>query len=217
MRVNLVLIGPPGSGKGTQAIRLARRFRIPHISTGDILRQAVRDDSPLGREVGAIISRGQLVSDQLISDLVRDRLAQPDTRSGFILDGYPRTIVQAQFLYDLLAGAPLVVAQIDVPSEEIVRRISSRRICNSCRLTQSVSDLEAGHEEDCPYCGGRLVRRNDDEPETVRTRLNAYAAFAEPVIDFYKPRPGFLCVNGLRPPDEVTADLITEIELAGKR
>ena len=110
MSVNLVLIGPPGSGKGTQAIRLAKRFAIPHISTGDILRQAVRDGTPLGKEVSATIARGSLVGDTLISDLVRERLAQPDAASGFVLDGFPRTIVQAQVLDQIVGGAPLVVA-----------------------------------------------------------------------------------------------------------
>src|SRR5215208_1039893 len=137
MAANLVLIGPPGSGKGTQALRLARRYRIPHISTGDILRQAVRDNTPLGRQVAETIARGSLVSDDLIADLVRRRLAQPDTRNGFLLDGFPRTVVQAQVLEELVKGAPLVAILLEVDYEAIVRRLSSRRICNSCGLTQS--------------------------------------------------------------------------------
>jgi adenylate kinase len=211
MPVNLVLIGPPGSGKGTQAARLTKRFAIPHISTGDILRQAVRDDSPLGREVEATIARGELVGDALISDLVRNRLSQPDVAAGFILDGYPRTIVQAQFLDGVLNGAMLVAALIDVPDEAIVRRLSSRRVCESCRLTQSVSDPADGQGESCPYCGGRLVRRNDDDADTVRRRLATYAAFATPLITFYRGRPGFVSVDGMRQPDDVTAGLIADI------
>ena len=211
MAVNLVLIGPPGGGKGTQATRLTRRFAIPHISTGDILRQAVRDGSPLGREVGAIIARGELVSDALISDLVRDRLSKADASAGFILDGYPRTIAQAEFLDGVLQGAMLIVALISVPDEAIVQRLSSRRVCESCRLTQSVSDPHDSHAESCPYCGGRLVRREDDAAETVRRRLTTYAAVANPLIEHYKSRPGFISVDGLRPPDVVTAALIAQI------
>jgi len=210
MRVNLVLIGPPGGGKGTQANRLTRRYGIPHISTGDMLRQAVREGSPLGQQVGGLISRGSLVSDELITALVQERLARGDTAGGFILDGYPRTEAQAHALDGIVSGAPLVIALIDVPHEAIVRRLSSRRICESCSLTQSVS--EDAQAETCPYCGGRLVRRDDDDPETVRRRLATYASLANPVIAFYRARPGFFAVDGLRPLDEVTDSLVTGIE-----
>ena len=217
MRVNLVLIGPPGSGKGTQAARLARRFGIPHISTGDILRQAVRDETPLGLEVGALMARGALVGDELMADLVRDRLSRDDAAAGFILDGFPRTVVQAQTLDDIMRDKPLFVVLISVDEEEIVRRISSRRICKSCSLTQSVSDLGNGQGDSCPYCGGTLVRRDDDDPETVRTRLATYAAFAAPVIGFYRERPGFVAVDGLQPPERVTEALMSGIVRAAGR
>ena len=210
MAVKLVLIGPPGCGKGTQATRLAKRFAIPHISTGDILRQAVRNGSPLGHEVRALMSRGSLVSDTLIADLVRERLARPDAASGFILDGFPRTTVQAQGLDQIVAGAPLIVALINVADEDIVQRISCRRLCESCGLTQSAD--RSGQPESCPYCGGRLIRRDDDEPDTVRRRLSAYASAAEPLIDYYRPRPGFLCVNGSQQLEAVTTALIDEID-----
>jgi adenylate kinase len=209
---NLVLIGPPGSGKGTQAARLSRRYGIPHISTGDILRQAVRDNTPLGRQVAETIARGSLVSDELISDLVRHRLAQPDTRKGFLLDGFPRTVTQAQVLDELVGRAPLVVILLDVDDEEIVRRLSSRRICKSCNLTQSVSDVASPHGEDCPYCGGTLVRREDDDPDTIRHRLATYASLAGPVVDHYRRRPGFIAINGLQPPDEVSTALFEAID-----
>ena len=212
MPVHLVLIGPPGSGKGTQATRLARQFAVPHVSTGDILRQAVRDGSPLGREVGALITRGSLVSDALIVDLVRERLSRPDAAAGFILDGFPRTVVQARMLDELFPPASLVVALISVPDEAIVRRLSSRRICRSCTLTQSVSDLQDGQEETCPYCGGTLVRREDDEAAIVRQRLATYASLAAPVIAHYRDRPGFFTVDGLLPPDAVTAALVQSTE-----
>jgi len=212
MVANLVLIGPPGSGKGTQALRLARRYRIPHISTGDILRQAVRDNTPLGRQVATTIARGSLVSDDLISDLVRHRLAQPDTQGGFLLDGFPRTVVQAQALEELVKGAPLVAILLEVDYEAIVRRLSSRRICNSCGLTQSVSDDMEGLAESCPYCGGSLVRRDDDDPETIRHRLATYDSFAGPVVAHYRHRPAFIAINGVQAPDEVSAALFAAID-----
>ena len=212
MALRLVLIGPPGSGKGTQAVRLARRYRIPHISTGDILREAVRSGSALGQQVSALISRGALVDDGLMADLVRQRLSQPDAAKGFILDGFPRTIVQAEVLDEIVARAPLVVVLIEVEDDEIVRRLSSRRVCESCRLTQSVSAEDDGSLETCPYCGGRLVRRTDDAEETVRRRVKTYASFAAPLVAFYRRRPGFIAEGGRRPPDEVTAALFREID-----
>jgi adenylate kinase len=208
MALRLVLIGPPGSGKGTQAVRLARRYGVPHISTGDILRQAVRDETPLGQQVAATIAGGSLVGDELISSLVAERLMRSDTERGFLLDGFPRTLRQAHFLDKLRDD--LTVVHIAAPDEEIVRRLSSRRICESCSLTQSVSD--AGNSEDCPYCGGRLVRRADDDPKTVRKRLATYAALAGPLIEFFARRAGYVEVNGLQLPDKVTADLYQAID-----
>ena len=209
MPLNLVLIGPPGSGKGTQAVRIARRCKVPHISTGDILRQAVRDETPLGREVAATIAAGALVSDELISNLVKARLDWSDTAGGFLLDGFPRTVGQARLLDEWRSN--LVVVHIAVPDEEIIRRLSTRRICQSCGLTQSVSEGWA-RAEDCPYCGGTLVRRDDDEAATVRKRLITYAALAEPLIALYRSRHGFIAVNGAQPPDRVTDELFKGLD-----
>jgi adenylate kinase len=206
--LNLILIGPPGSGKGTQAVRLAKRYGVPHISTGDILRQAVRDDTPLGREVAATIAGGGLVGDELISSLVEDRLSRADTAAGFLLDGFPRTPAQAHVLDGLRTH--LTIAHIAASDDEIVRRLGSRRICESCALTQSVSD--GGNNDDCPYCGGHLVRREDDDPATVRKRLATYAALAGPLIALYSTRPGYIAVDGLQSPDKVTADLFAAID-----
>ena len=206
--LNLVLIGPPGSGKGTQAVRLARRYRVPHISTGDILRQAVRDDTPLGRQVAATIAAGRS------SATSSSRAWSPNAcRAGIPSRGscstaFPARSTQTQVLDKMRDH--LIVVHIAAPDEEIIKRLSSRRICESCALTQSVSDT--GNNEDCPYCGGRLVRREDDDPETVRKRLKTYAALAGPLIEIYSKRPGFIAVDGLQVPDKVTADLYAAID-----
>jgi adenylate kinase len=217
MRLNVVLIGPPGSGKGTQAVRLAERYRIPHISTGDILRAAVRAQSSLGKQVADTLASGGLVSDDLMTDLVRERLAASDAARGFVLDGFPRTAVQATVLDAIVGDARLIIALIDVPSEAIVRRLSLRRLCASCGLTQSVADEgdaadHEPHSDPCPYCGGQLIRRDDDNPATVRRRLETYAAYAEPVIEYYRSRLTFGSVDGLQPLERVTAALSGHID-----
>lgn len=209
--VNLVLIGPPGCGKGTQAVRLAERYGIPHISTGEILRAAVRAGTPLGREVAATLASGSLVGDDMMTDLVRERLAHPDVAPGFVLDGFPRTVVQARALDDMI-GANTIVILIEVPDGEIVRRMGTRRVCDACRLTQSVSDAFHPDSEPCPYCGGNLVRRPDDEPSTVRHRLATYAAFAAPIVEHYRTRSSFGSIDGTQHADKVTAAIATHIE-----
>jgi adenylate kinase len=217
MPFNLVLIGPPGSGKGTQAARIAEKYGIPHISTGNILRAAVRAGTPLGRQVEATLASGGLVSDALMTDLVRERLRAPDVAGGFILDGFPRTVAQAEAL-DTIVSVPLVTVLIEADDDEIVRRLGLRRMCTSCGLTQAVlTDMEE-HPDPCPYCGGgTLVRREDDEPATVRHRLATYARYAEPVIAYYRSRPTFGAVDGLRQPAEVTALLVAVIEARAPR
>jgi adenylate kinase len=205
--VNLVLVGPPGCGKGTQAVRLAERYRIPHISTGEILRSAVRAGSELGRKVADTLTKGSLVGDDMMADLVRARLAEPDTARGFVLDGFPRTVAQARALDDLPGSPVMIVVLIHVPDAEIVRRMGTRRVCDACRLTQSVADAFHPDSEPCPYCGGNLVRRPDDEPETVKHRLATYAEYATPLIEHYKTRPSFAVVDGLQHSDKVAAAL----------
>jgi adenylate kinase len=211
-RVNVILMGPPGCGKGTQAARLASRYAIPHISTGDILRAAVTDRSALGRQVEAIMSSGGLVTDDIMTELVRERLGRRDTAPGFVLDGFPRTIAQAHALDEMPSAAPSVVALIAVTDEEIVRRLSTRRVCGTCRLTQSVASSSDPDREACPYCGGRLERRKDDSPEVVRRRLATYASFAEPLIGHYDAKALLASVDGLGQLEDVTAALCAWID-----
>jgi len=211
-RVNLIFIGPPGSGKGTQAVRIAEKYGIPHISTGDILRAAVKAGTPLGQQVAATLADGGLVGDDLMTDLVRSRLAQPDARNGFLLDGFPRTVAQARTLEALLGGVPVIVTMLSVATDAIVDRLSNRRICEACGITQSVFFGSEGENEACPYCGGRLVRRQDDAPQTIRRRLENYAAVAEPLIAYYRERPTFATIDGLQRPDDVSAAIAAHVD-----
>ena len=210
--VKIVLIGPPGCGKGTQAVRLAERYVIPHISTGEILRAAVRAGSELGRQVADTLASGSLVSDDLMTNLVRHRLADSDAAVGFVLDGFPRTVGQALAFDDLLSGPSTIAVLIEVPAAEIVRRMGTRRVCDACRLTQSVADAFHPDSEPCPYCGGNLVRRPDDEPETVRHRLKTYEEYATPVIEHYKSRGSFTVIDGVQHADKVAVALAAHID-----
>lgn len=207
-----MLMGPPGSGKGTQAIRIAQRYAVPHISTGDALRAAVKAGTPLGRAVGETIAAGRLVADDVITGVVRERLAADDARRGCILDGFPRTAAQAAVLDTMVDVEALVVAHLVADDEEIVRRLASRRVCDACALTQSVSHDADPEREACPYCGGNLSRRPDDHPDTVRRRLATYASLAEPLVAFYRGRATFATIDGLQRADRVTAALCAHID-----
>lgn len=208
MSVNLIILGPPGAGKGTQAERFAREEGIPKISTGDILREAVGAGTELGCVAKRAMDAGQLVSDEVMIGIVRERLARPDVARGFILDGFPRTVAQATALDELMDGrAPLMVIDIVVPSEELVRRTSRRRVCARCGFTTIVNGA-AG----CSRCGGELVARSDDSETVVRERLAVYVRQTQPLVDYYKARPTFRVVNGNQPPEAVAADLRAAIE-----
>src|SRR6516162_1048843 len=174
MALNLIVLGAPGAGKGTQAERLARAKGIPKISTGDMLRDAVKAGTELGRRAQTIMARGELVSDDVIIGLVQDRLARPDVRAGFILDGFPRTVAQAQALDQLMDGRDrLIVFDIAVPEAELVRRLSSRLVCEDCGTNAEVPP-GASLPTSCDRCGGRLRQRPDDNEAVVRERLRVY-------------------------------------------
>jgi adenylate kinase len=215
--VFIMLMGPPGSGKGTQAIRIASRYRVPHISTGDALRAAVKAGTPIGREVKETMEAGRLVGDGLITALVRERLGQPDASGGCILDGFPRTPAQAETLETIVDASTLIVVHLAAADEEIVRRLSTRRVCDACAITQSVSHDADPERGACPYCGGNLVRRADDHPDTIRRRLETYAALAAPLLAYYAGRPTFGTVDGLQTLDRVTAALCAHIDRASGR
>lgn len=199
-----MLMGPPGAGKGTQARRLARGFHVPHVATGDILREAVEAGSALGRAAAAIMDAGRLVGDDVVIGIVRQRLQRPDAAAGFVLDGFPRTVAQAEALDAMLAGrSPLVVIDVAVSDEDIIRRLSKRRVCAACGTI--VGAREGGPPAACPDCAGALVQRRDDRESVVRERLAVYRRQTAPLIDYYRDRPTFRSVDGGRTEDEVAA------------
>lgn len=210
-RPRILLIGPPGSGKGTQATRICQRYSVPMISTGDILRAAVKAGTPLGQQVQKTLAAGALVGDDLMIDLVRDRLAQPDTDAGFILDGFPRTIVQAQALDRMLGDQPVQAIVLDVSEDELERRLTSRRICSKCKTLYTSRSLYGSEEELCSKCGATLITRDDDNIETIRHRLLTYRNTAAPLIEHYRHRAGLAMIDGSRAADDVTTAILSAI------
>jgi adenylate kinase len=212
--VRLVMLGPPGAGKGTQAERLARERRLPRISTGDILRGASLEETEAGRVARQTMNAGRLVHDDLVIGIVRDRLREPDTARGFVLDGFPRTLVQAETLDDMLDHRmPLVVVDIEVPEETLVTRLSARRICSVCGTNARPSDTA------CGKCGGALVQRTDDDADVIRERLRVYMRDTRAIVEFYRRRPTFRSVDGDQSPDLVAADIaaaIASVDGAGR-
>jgi adenylate kinase len=215
MALNLIMLGPPGAGKGTQAERFARDNGIPKISTGDILREAVRAGTPLGLQAKAIMDRGELVSDDLMIAIVRERLDRPDCVPGFILDGFPRTVAQAAALDAIMADRDLlIIVDIVVPEADLVRRLASRRICEACGLN---AEGEAAASGMCQRCGGKLKQRADDSEAVVRERLKVYHRNTEPLVDYYRARPTFRSVDGAQPPERVAAALAAVIHEVAKQ
>lgn len=210
--MNLVLLGAPGAGKGTQAERIIETYGLAHISTGDILRKAVADGTPLGLEAKRYMDAGELVPDEVVIGLAKERLQQPDAEKGFILDGFPRTVVQAQAL-DTALGS--LGKQIDsaiaivVDPEIIVQRLTSRRTCRACGKITSVSALAGGA---CPACGGEVYQRDDDNEATVRNRLDVYERSTAPLIDYYRSAHVLAEIDGDRPVDTVFADVKAVLE-----
>jgi len=209
--MNIVLLGAPGAGKGTQAEKLVEQYSLCHISTGDMLRQAVKDQTPLGVKAKGFMESGNLVPDELIIDLMKERMQQPDTEKGVMLDGFPRTTAQAVALDSMLAelGRPLDVALlVDVPFDVIIGRLTSRRQCRACGKIGSVADAV------CPSCGGEMYQRADDNEETVRNRLDVFEKSTAPLIEYYKGQDKLVAVDGNRAPDEVFADVVAKLGIA---
>jgi adenylate kinase len=211
MSLNLLMLGPPGAGKGTQAERFARSRGIPKISTGDILREAVQAGTEIGKRAKAVMDRGELVGDDVMIGIVRERLDRKDALGGFVLDGFPRTVAQAAALDGIMTGRdPLIVVDIVVPEDELVRRLSTRLICEVCGANAAVK-----HDLTCERCGGRLVQRADDNSAVVLERLKVYHRQSEPLVEYYRVRPTFRSINGAQAQEQVAADLAAAIAAAG--
>ncbi len=202
--MNIVLLGAPGAGKGTQAAKLVEDCGLCHISTGDILRAAVKNQTPLGIKAKGFMDAGDLVPDDLIIDLMKERMQEPDTEKGVILDGFPRTTTQAVALDTMLSelGRPLDAALlIDVDFEVIVNRLTSRRMCKECGFIGTATDTQ------CPKCAGEMYQRDDDNEETVRNRLDVYEKSTSPLIDYYRGCELLVTIDGDRAPEVVYADV----------
>jgi adenylate kinase len=204
--LNLIFLGPPGAGKGTQANRLAKDFRLAYIATGDMLRSAVKEGTELGRQAKEYMDAGDLVPDDLIIAMIRERLEEDDTGDGFILDGFPRNVPQAEALdqeFDKLGRRLSAVLLLDVPDDALVERISGRRVCVKNGHTYHVDTDPPKHDDVCDQDGSRLIQRDDDKPETVRKRLDTYHKHTEPLVEHYEGEGMLRRFDGTRSPTEV--------------
>ena len=213
--MKIVMLGAPGAGKGTQAIMISEKYGLPHISTGDIFRANIKNGTELGMRAKAYMDEGRLVPDELTVELLLDRVADEDCRNGYVLDGFPRTIPQADVLTEALAktGDKVDYAiNIDVPDENIVRRMSGRRACPGCGATYHIEHIPPKKEGICDVCGQKLVQRDDDKPETVLKRLGVYHEQTQPLIDYYEKAGVLRNVDGTRSLEEVFSDIVKLLE-----
>ena len=206
--MKLIFLGPPGAGKGTQAVGVSAHLRVPHISTGDMFRNAIRNQTPTGVEAKRFIDAGQLVPDSVVIAMVRERLAMDDCKNGYLLDGFPRTVDQAVALDAI--DAPDAVVDIEVPDERLMSRLTGRRVCGKCQGTFHISKLSDEHT--CPVCGGQMYQRDDDKPETIETRLKAYHSQTEPLIGYYSGKDKLRRVNGDSRPEDVFKNILASLE-----
>lgn len=197
--MKIVMLGAPGAGKGTQAKMIAEQYKIPHVSTGDIFRMNIKNGTALGKEAKTYMDKGELVPDELTVRILLDRVAQDDCKNGYVLDGFPRTIPQAEVLdaeLTKLGDAIDFAINVDVPDENIIRRMSGRRACVSCGATYHIVHIPPKKEGICDKCGAELILRDDDKEETVKNRLNIYHAQTQPLIDFYTKKNVLKTVDG---------------------
>lgn len=210
----IILMGPPGAGKGTQAARLVDQLKIPHISTGYMFRAAVAEGTPLGKEAKSYMDSGQLVPDSVTIGIVKERLLKPDCKNGFILDGFPRTAEQADALGQILADLGIKidrVLNVNVPEEEIISRMSGRRVCTGCGATYHIKFNPPASGDKCSKCGAEIYQRPDDSEGTVRNRLTVYKGQTQPLINYYQDKGLYTEIDGTQVIDKVYNDIVTSI------
>ncbi len=208
--MKIIMLGAPGAGKGTQAIMIAEKYGIPHVSTGDIFRANIKNNTPLGQEAKTYMDKGMLVPDELTVKILLDRVSADDCRNGYVLDGFPRTIVQADVLKDALTklGEKIDYAiNVDVPDENIIKRMGGRRACLKCGATYHIEHVPPKKEGICDNCGEALVLRDDDKPETVQKRLSVYHEQTQPLIDYYEKEGVLKNVDGTKEMNAVFSDI----------
>lgn len=213
--MRLILLGPPGAGKGTQASAIVKRYNIPHISTGDIFRMNIRENTPLGKEVKSYLDDGILVPDELVVDIVKDRLKKSDCANGFILDGYPRTINQAEVLDKELAkmGTKLdAVINIFLDVQLLIERAVGRRLCKNCGATYHIKFHPPKQDGICDICGGELYQRDDDKEETVKKRIEVYLTQTKPLIEYYKDKDILVNIDGAQSIEDTFKEIINALE-----
>lgn len=213
--MKVIMLGAPGAGKGTQAKKLAAKYGIPHISTGDIFRANIKNGTELGKKAKVYMDQGLLVPDELVVDLVVDRFKEPDCEKGYVLDGFPRTIPQAKALDEALAkngDAVEYAIDVDVPDARIISRMSGRRACVNCGATYHIETIPPKKEGICDTCGAELILREDDRPETVEKRLKVYHDQTQPLIDYYQGKDILKSVDGTRDLEEVFKDIVNILE-----
>lgn len=213
--MKIIMLGAPGAGKGTQAKKLAAKYEIPHISTGDIFRANIKEGTELGTKAKGYMDQGLLVPDELVIDLVVDRLTWEDAAAGYVLDGFPRSIPQAKALTDALAAKGEKVdyaIDIEIPDENIINRMGGRRACVSCGATYHIVNIPPKVEGKCDVCGAELILRDDDKPETVKKRLDVYHEQTQPLIDYYEEEGVLRAVDGTLEMDEVFAEIVKILE-----
>ena len=209
--MNIILMGLPGAGKGTQASEIVKKFPIPHISTGDMFRKAIKDETDLGKEAKSYMDRGELVPDEVTVGIVKERISEDDAKKGFLLDGFPRTIDQAEALNDIMSelGRNIdAVINIEVPEEELMNRLTGRRICEKCGTTYHLVFNPPKVDGICDIDGGKLYQRADDNPETVSNRLNVNVKQSKPILEYYNEKGVLKNIDGAKDIDDVTKDVI---------